>query len=177
MRARTHTHSPLLTLLVSVRRHLVEPLVQRQPEAEAGQRDVARADGEDPDPRVQRGEHLPVRVGGRDLLQHHRLPQVLHALLTSRRANAYFPPARPSPAPTSPLPSLPLPPFTAATLQNLFAPAGGPTTPIAGLSCCCSRNAFLLHALSVATANTRKTFTSKCLLCVLRISALNMCLI
>lgn len=68
--------SSSLTPFVPARRHLVEPLVQRQPEAEAGQRDAARADGEDPDPRVQLGEHLAVGVGGRDLLQHHRLPQV-----------------------------------------------------------------------------------------------------
>lgn len=60
----THTSSSLLTRLVPVCRHLVEPLVQRQPEAEAGQRDHARADGEDPDPRVQLGEHLPVCIGG-----------------------------------------------------------------------------------------------------------------
>lgn len=69
-----------LILFVPAHRHLVEPLVQRQPEAEAGQRDSARADGEDPDPRVQLGKHLAVSVGGRDLLQHHRLPQVPHTL-------------------------------------------------------------------------------------------------
>lgn len=144
-----------------VRRHLVEPLIQRQPEAEAGQRDAARADGEDPDPRVQLGEHLPVRVGGRDLLQHHGLPQVLHTLLT-----AYFPPAQPRPAANPPTPPIPPIPPTATVysraLRNLFAPARGPTTPIAGLCCCCSKNASLLHALSVATANIRNTFSCKC---------------
>lgn len=75
-----HTAGSSLTLLVPARRHLVEPLVQRQPEAEAGQRDAARADREDPDPSVQLGKPLAVGVGGRDLLQHHRLPQVLHTL-------------------------------------------------------------------------------------------------
>lgn len=73
-----HMSVMLILPVVRVCRYLVEPFVQGQPEAETGQRDAARVDREDPHPSVQLGEHFALPLGGRDLSQHHRLPQVLN---------------------------------------------------------------------------------------------------
>lgn len=77
MRYEAHMSVMLILPVVRVCRYLVEPFVQGQPEAETGQRDAPRVDREDPHPSVQLGEHFALPLRGRDLSQHHRLPQVL----------------------------------------------------------------------------------------------------
>lgn len=68
-------HSPVVYMC----RYPVEPFIQRQPEGEAGQGDTSWADGEDPHPPVRRWRcwgHPADPLWGRNLLQHHRMPQV-----------------------------------------------------------------------------------------------------
>lgn len=77
----------LILPVVRVCRYLVEPFVQGQPEAETGQRDAPRVDREDPHPSVQQGGHFAHPLRGRDLSQHHRLPQVLN---TQRYSNLFL---------------------------------------------------------------------------------------
>lgn len=60
-------------------RYLVEPFIQRQPEAETGQGDTSWADWEDPHPSVRRWRlwwDPAIPLWGGDLLQHDRMPQV-----------------------------------------------------------------------------------------------------
>lgn len=67
------------SLVVYMCRYHVEPFIQRQPEGETGQRDTSWAHWEDPHPSVRRRRrwgHPADPFWGRNLLQHHRMPQV-----------------------------------------------------------------------------------------------------